>query len=58
LYNAIYSVISPLYPVLKTLFPGSITTTRAVGRAMIAATRNGAAKRVLETPDINRLAGQ
>lgn len=58
LYNALYTVMKPLYPVLKSLFPGSVTTTQAVGRAMIAATLNDPAKRVLETSDINMLAVQ
>lgn len=58
LYNALYAIMKPLYPVLRSLFPGSVTTTRAVGRAMIAAALKSPAKRVLETPDINTLAAQ
>jgi uncharacterized protein YbjT (DUF2867 family) len=56
LYNTIYKVVNPLFPLLKAAFPSGVTTTRAVGKAMIAAVRNGSPKRVLETADINRLA--
>ena len=33
LYRAIYAVMGPLYPVLKTLAPSYVTTTENVGRA-------------------------
>ncbi len=56
LYNTIYKVVNPLFPLLKAVFPSGVTTTRAVGKAMVAAVRNGSPKRVLETADINRLA--
>jgi uncharacterized protein YbjT (DUF2867 family) len=52
-YNAAYAVATPLYPVLRRLFPGSITTTEQLGRAMLHVARHGFAHRILETPDIN-----
>jgi uncharacterized protein YbjT (DUF2867 family) len=52
-YGAIYAVVAPLYPVLKTLFPRSVTTTEQLGRAMLSVAKNGAPKRVLESSDIN-----
>ena len=52
--NAAYAVLSPLYPVFKALFPKYVTTTKAVGRAMINVARRGAPQRVLENQDINR----
>jgi uncharacterized protein YbjT (DUF2867 family) len=52
-YNALYAVTKPLYPVLRRFFPGAVTTTEQVGRAMIAVARKGSGTRVLETPDIN-----
>ncbi len=55
-YNAIYAVARPLYPVLRRVFPNSVTTTDLLGRAMIAVARDGYEKRVLEVPDINRMA--
>lgn len=56
LYHAVYTVVGPLYPLLKRLFPGGVTTTVAVGKAMINAVTRGAPKRILETRDINELA--
>jgi len=55
LYRAFYSVTGPLFPVLKALFPKSITTTEQLGRAMIKAAKRGAPKAVLESADINGL---
>ncbi len=55
--NLLYGVLGPLYPVWKALFPKWVTTTEQVGRAMLAAARQGAPGRVLEPPDINALAG-
>jgi uncharacterized protein YbjT (DUF2867 family) len=52
-YGAMYAVVAPLYPVLKELFPGSVTTTEQLGRAMISVAKSGAPKRVLESSDIN-----
>jgi uncharacterized protein YbjT (DUF2867 family) len=54
-YNAAYAVATPLYPVLRRLLPGSITTTEQLGRAMLAVARNGFPRRLLETSDINAI---
>ena len=51
-YNLVYTLAKPLYPILKRLFPRSITTTEQLGRAMVAVGRKGFSKRILETPDI------
>ena len=56
LYQAMYTVLSPLYPIWKTLFPSFVTTTEKVGLAMIQVAENGFSKPVLETRDINALA--
>ena len=53
LYRVFYAIGGPLFPLLKRLFPGKVTTTEQMGRAMIAVARHGAARRVLEQPDIN-----
>lgn len=58
LYRAFYAVAGPLFPVLKALFPGRITTTEQMARAMIAAARGGAPKPVLESADINALSAR
>ncbi|MCP3061662.1 NAD(P)H-binding protein [Myxococcus sp. K38C18041901] len=58
LYRALYAVLGPLYPVLKRLAPRFVTTTEAVGLAMLEAARSGAPKQVLENDDINALAAR
>lgn len=55
LYRIGYAVATPLYPLLKGLFPRHITTTRQVGRAMLAVAKHGAAQPVLENPEINAI---
>ena len=55
-YNAVYTAMRPLNSLLLRFFPGSVTTTELVGRAMVAATRSGNERGVFETADINRLA--
>lgn len=55
-YQALYTVVGPLHPLLKRLFPGSVTTSVNVGLAMIRAVTRGYPKRILETRDINTLA--
>lgn len=52
-YRVFYTVMAPLYPVLKRLTPNLITTNEIVGRAMIAVAFNGYSSRVLEVRDIN-----
>jgi uncharacterized protein YbjT (DUF2867 family) len=54
-YRVFYQVMAPLYPVLKRLTPGFVTTNEAVGRAMIELAISGYPKRVLEVRDINRV---
>lgn len=55
-YRAAYAVFAPLFPLLRRLAPRYVTTTAAVGRAMIALAIHGYAKPILEPEDINRLA--
>ena len=57
LYRVLYAAVGPLYPVWKVLFPGFVTTTEKVGRAMLRVAREGTPKKVLENRDINALAG-
>jgi uncharacterized protein YbjT (DUF2867 family) len=56
LYNAIYTVLGPLYPILNAIAPRYVTTTEQVGRAMIAVAAHGAPQRILENRDINEAA--
>lgn len=51
----VYTVLGPLYPVLRRFASGHVTTTENVARAMIAVAAHGYSKRILENPDINAL---
>jgi uncharacterized protein YbjT (DUF2867 family) len=53
-----YNVIAPLYPILRRLFPNSMTTTATLGRAMIEVVATGYPKSVLYSADFNRLAAR
>ncbi len=55
-YRLMYVLTTPLYPVLKRLFPGQVTTTEQLGRAMINLARDGGPSRVLVPRDINAAA--
>lgn len=48
-----YAVTKPLHGLMRVAFPGHVTTTEQVGRAMIAAAKHGHPKPILETSDIN-----
>jgi uncharacterized protein YbjT (DUF2867 family) len=52
LYNAMYAVLAPLYPVVKAIAPGYAATTEQLGRAMIAVARKGFPRPILESQDI------
>jgi uncharacterized protein YbjT (DUF2867 family) len=52
-YRIMYRVVVPLFPVLRRLFPSSVTTTETLGRAMINVVRHGAPTHVLHSRDIN-----
>ncbi|WP_243381993.1 NAD(P)H-binding protein [Geothrix alkalitolerans] len=51
-YQAAYTLMKPALPLLRRLFPNSILTTEALGRAMLRAARDGASKAVLEAADL------
>jgi uncharacterized protein YbjT (DUF2867 family) len=52
LYRVFYTLMTPLYPALRALFPRAITTTEHLGRVMLRLARSGYSKPVLETTDI------
>ena len=54
LYRAVYAVAHPLYPVLRRLAPGYVTTTERIGRAMIAVARDGFSRPIVEAADLTR----
>ena len=53
LYNAMYMVFKPLYPLFKSLAPKYVTSTVQVGEAMINSVSKGYEKKFLENLDIN-----
>jgi uncharacterized protein YbjT (DUF2867 family) len=53
--NAVYAVSAPLLSYLTRATPGLMTTSEKLGRAMIKVAREGFAKRILESEDINRI---
>ncbi|MEV4611020.1 epimerase [Kitasatospora sp. NPDC049258] len=55
-YRAGYALTRPMLPVLRRCFPRWVTTTEAVGRAMLAVALHGDEQHVLPTREINRLA--
>ncbi|OWY30769.1 NAD-dependent epimerase/dehydratase family protein [Herbaspirillum robiniae] len=55
-YRILYPVLGPLLPLARLIWPDQVLTTELIGRAMLEAARRGAAKGVLESPDIRRLA--
>ena len=55
-YRVLYAVMRPLTPLIRRVFPGSTTTTEAVGQAMLRLGRGGVPGRIIEGVDINALA--
>jgi uncharacterized protein YbjT (DUF2867 family) len=51
-YRVAYALAGPFLPLVRKMFPESLTTTEQMGRAMLRVTREGYPKRVLEVPDI------
>lgn len=56
-YRVLSGLAGPVYPALKRLFPGRVTTTEELGRAMLELLKRGFRERVLENRDIATLAG-
>ncbi|HEX4337032.1 MAG TPA: NAD-dependent epimerase/dehydratase family protein [Polyangiaceae bacterium] len=54
-YRTLYTLMAPLFPVVKAVFPRHVTTTERVGKAMLRIAREGAPLKILENPDINAL---
>lgn len=57
IYRFFYAVTAAIMPLLRKMFPNFVLTTEQIGRAMIVAARQGAAKKILESRDIRLLAG-
>jgi hypothetical protein len=56
LYNSLYVILTPFMPLIKKLFPTSVTTSINVGKAMINVTLKGFDRLHLENNEINRAA--
>lgn len=56
LYQAMYTILGPLYPILQRLAPTHVTTSVNVGRAMIEVAVRGYPRQILENEDINTAA--
>ena len=56
LYRIVHGVVGWTYPVLRRLFPRAVTSTVAIGLAMIAVAESGYESRVLESDAINAAA--
>jgi uncharacterized protein YbjT (DUF2867 family) len=51
-YRIGYTLMAPLLPLLRRVFPNFILTTEQIGLAMLAVAKRGAPKQVLESKDI------
>ncbi|WP_062428763.1 NAD-dependent epimerase/dehydratase family protein [Herbidospora daliensis] len=55
-YRVLYMIGTPIWPVFSRLFPRMVTTTEAIGRAMLTLARGAKAPKILYATGINRLA--
>jgi hypothetical protein len=55
-YRILITAFKPFFPLLRGFFPGAVTTTERIGRAMLHIARNGNAERILESRSINVVA--
>ena len=54
-YRILYTLISPLVPLIKLLFPRFVTTSERVARAMLRVAKHGTDKRLLENHELDAL---
>jgi uncharacterized protein YbjT (DUF2867 family) len=54
-YRVFYAFMRPLAPLLLRFFPGSVTTTSHIGRAMLAVSLRGSSHRILHSAEINEM---
>jgi uncharacterized protein YbjT (DUF2867 family) len=55
LYQTFYTVLNPILPLLKSVFPQYITSTEQLGRAMLRVAKQGFPKNIIENKDIDTL---
>jgi len=56
MYRKFYTVLGPLFPLLRRAFPNYVLSTRQIGQSMLNVTRLGYSKRILEARDIRAAA--
>lgn len=56
MYRAFYAVSGPIFPLLRLVASGHVTTTEQLAKAMLAVVRTAPTQRVLEQRDLNALA--
>ncbi|WP_348263493.1 epimerase [Telmatobacter sp. DSM 110680] len=56
LYRRFYTILGPLFPLLRKMFPNQVLSTRQLGQAMLNVARRGYPKYVLEARDIRAAA--
>jgi hypothetical protein len=54
-YRILYTLLSPVIPLLQKLFAKSVTSTRQMGQAMLRVAKVGYPKRILESGDITQM---
>jgi hypothetical protein len=55
LYRVFYAILGPLYPLLRVIAPGFVSSNEAIGRCMIELATGVYGSNVLEVRDINRV---
>jgi uncharacterized protein YbjT (DUF2867 family) len=55
LYQFFYTLTKPVMPILRRMFPNQVLSTRDVGQAMLAVSKRGYRKRIVETADIRKV---
>ena len=55
LYQTVYTLLTPILPLLKFILPQYVTTTEQVGRAMLQVAKHGYPRPILESKDIDSL---
>jgi uncharacterized protein YbjT (DUF2867 family) len=51
-YNAVYTAVAPVIPLLERVTPKYVTTTDKLGRAMLRAARRGFPRHIVENADL------
>ena len=56
MYRVFYKLAKPLLPLLRSVFPTRVLTTKQMGQAMLNVARHGYPNKILERKDIHRAA--